>query len=67
MHLVGFTIEIYYDAQPYERQTWCNIIAKIRKVTQMLKNYIFRSFTLSTSCIFAFTADVNRQSVTQII
>ena len=20
MHLVGFTIEIYYDAQPYERQ-----------------------------------------------
>ena len=21
MHLVGFTIEIYYDAQPYERQT----------------------------------------------
>ena len=22
MHLVGFTIEIYYDARPYERQTW---------------------------------------------
>ena len=21
MHLVGFTIEIYYDARPYERQT----------------------------------------------
>ena len=20
MHVVGFTIEIYYDAQPYERQ-----------------------------------------------
>jgi len=20
MHLVGFTIEIYYDARPYERQ-----------------------------------------------
>jgi len=22
MHLVGFTIEIYYDARPYERQKW---------------------------------------------
>jgi len=22
MHLVGFTIEIYYDARPYERQNW---------------------------------------------
>jgi len=22
MHLVGFTIEIYYDARPYERQIW---------------------------------------------
>jgi len=21
VHVVGFTIEIYYDAQPYERQT----------------------------------------------
>ena len=21
MHVVGFTIEIYYDARPYERQT----------------------------------------------
>jgi len=21
-HLVGFTIEIYYDARPYERQIW---------------------------------------------
>jgi len=25
MHLVGFTIEIYYDAWPYERQTYCDI------------------------------------------
>jgi len=25
MHLVGFTIEIYYDARPYERQRWANI------------------------------------------
>jgi len=22
MHLVGFTVEIYYDAQPYEHQMW---------------------------------------------
>ena len=22
MHLVGFTIEIYYDARPYERQIY---------------------------------------------
>jgi len=25
MHLVGFTIEIYYDARPYEYQTYCDI------------------------------------------
>jgi len=25
MHLAGFTIEIYYDAQTYERQTSTNI------------------------------------------
>ena len=25
MHLVGFTIEIYYDARPYECQTYCDI------------------------------------------
>jgi len=22
MHLVGFAIEIYYDARPYEHQIW---------------------------------------------
>jgi len=26
MHLVGFTIEIYHDAQPYRRQTGINIV-----------------------------------------
>jgi len=38
MHLVGFTIEIYYDARPYERQIWnlipllcVNIIHLVRR------------------------------------
>ena len=26
MHLVGFTIEIYYDARPYERPTFLHFI-----------------------------------------
>jgi len=25
VHLVGFTIEIYYDARPYERQIWHSV------------------------------------------
>jgi len=26
MHLVGFTIEIYYNARPYERQSCSNFV-----------------------------------------
>jgi len=25
MHLVGFTIEIYYEAQPYEREIYTSV------------------------------------------
>jgi len=31
MHLVGFTIEIYYDARPYERQVWLQLLGSIVK------------------------------------
>jgi len=36
MHLVGFTTEVYYDAQLYERQLYvynciCNYVCKTRK------------------------------------
>jgi hypothetical protein len=29
VHLIGFTIEIYYDARPYERQTQFNVNTSI--------------------------------------
>ena len=25
MHPAGFTVEIHYDAQPYERRNWCTL------------------------------------------
>ena len=30
MHLVGFTIEIYYDARPYERHKYVSISLSVR-------------------------------------
>ena len=41
MHLVGFTIEIYYDARPYERQ-----IDKETNILEKLLADIFLFFGL---------------------
>ena len=40
MHLVGFTVEIYYDARPYERQT-----------TQDIDGAVMAAAVISTQCV----------------
>jgi len=40
MHLVGFTIEIYYDARSYERQILTNSLQCIVYYTPQVKHCI---------------------------
>jgi len=45
VHLVGFTIEIYYDARPYERQIWENSSLGIQlQPTKSHRNRVKESF-----------------------
>jgi len=44
MHLVGFTIEICYDARPYERQAIPTLILKTELLHEM--NFRIGSFLL---------------------
>jgi len=40
VHLVGFTIEIYHDARPYERQTSLNLRGIFRRdYNQLYHNF----------------------------
>ena len=51
MHLVGFTIEIYYDAWPYIRQTQKAIFEVARTLTIGHGTYIQANFTVLTAML----------------
>ena len=38
MHLVGFTIEIYYDAWPCEHQNWLKVVFPVHAVKAYMRS-----------------------------
>jgi len=46
MHLVGFTIEIYYDARPYERQKR-SVVCFIRLGFAKYQHFFYRHYCVS--------------------
>jgi len=68
MHVVGFTIEIYYDAWPFEREICCFVLSayvnwysertKIRSMgdlkneLRIVRDIMFVVFSVVTPCCF---------------
>ena len=50
MHLVGLTIEIYYDARPYERQISQITTPELSYVRFITSYYMFRSLIRPSPC-----------------
>jgi len=49
VHLVGFTIEIYYDARPYERQIWLNVKLSLSTASRRIRETEVKIQSFSTS------------------
>jgi len=63
VHLVGFAIEIYYDARPCERQTY-QLIAQLNEIFLLLTHSVTRiphfspSFKVSVAIIIPYKLTV---------